>query len=155
MGMLDIFLIAGLTANIMKSESSKDNNSILNEKSIILSSEKSRIGRLRLSNIRRENFESDDRNILQITKQKVGLDTKYPLHIIEYLIDDNVDGVIIQPNYNCYQKQFIESKFCLLSFDEIGDFKNYKVLKIHTEPIEITGYDEKMYLCEVVKILQD
>lgn len=163
MGMLDTFFTAGITASMVSNSvnSKIGNDNTYTEKSIILSHEKSYLGRLCIDEIRKENFENNNENILQITKESVGVnEDNCPLYFMEYISGKNYDieGITIHPNDNCFQKQFKNSKFCALTFNEMEDFikedENYKLVKIYTEPITISkglfDANEKLYLCEVI-----
>jgi hypothetical protein len=159
MGILDMLFAASLTAS-MTSNSVKNameagkEVSPLSEKAIILSHEKSCLGRLCIERIRKDSFEDYAKNILQITREIMGKnDEKEPLFFMEYLADtDDIEDICIVPNNNCYQKQFKNSRFCALTFNEVEDLtindQSYKLVKIHTEPIES---HEELYICEVVK----
>ena len=166
MGLLDTMFTAGLTASMTANsvknaiESGRE-ESLFEEKSIVLSHEKTCLGRLCVDRIRKENFKEYTNNILQITKQEMGVNNeKEPLYFIEYIAGtEDIEDITLIPNSNCYQKQFKNSRFCALTFNEIEDFtmkdQRYKLVKIHTEPIVIEkgtfDTNVELYLCEVVK----
>lgn len=152
-----------MTSNAVKNAiETQREDLVLTGRSIVLSCEKSSFARFCIDSIRKENFETNKRNILQMTKQKMGKNSDGdPLYFIEYIDDtENLDELLITPNNNCYQKQFKNSIFCVLTFNEIADFtidnQDYKLVKIHFDPIVVQRgtfeTDEELYLCEVVKI---
>lgn len=163
MGLLDAILTANIAANMTtdylsdEMETTNFNNELI-DKTISLSSEKSYLDCLNINSIFKDNFEKYKDNILQITKTCQGYNHDTPLYFTEVISKDElISDITIVPNKNCYQKQYVNSSFCALTFNEIGEMaeqkQRYKILKIHTEPINIEKgklkTDLEVYICEI------
>lgn len=165
MGLLDVFLTASLASsfvgnNAKTSDEIKEYHSA--EKIIELSCENSYLSSLNIDSIKKDQFDEYENDVvIQISKDIKGKNGYSPLFFAEFIPKDRHTAELnIKPNISCYQKQYINSRFCALSFNEIASFEDdmsgYKLLKIHTDPINVEqggfGDSTEYYLCEVAKL---
>lgn len=155
-------LLTGVLANSFVDENKRKAECLEKMDTMMISCMKSRIDGVNISQLFLNKFENNDDVILQLSKPTGHKNKNYMelvfvecVSVQDYNDEDEKDINIIL-NHNYFQKCFKNSRFALLTWDEIIDLdnfnkennKNYSILKIYTEPFVIHGGSE-YFLCEV------